>query len=119
MPHSPGPWQAEAPPAEAYLDPDIALSEEVRFWIVDEGRGSEVLAEVTLTMHGNEEANARLIAAAPDLLAACRAVLEQFDSGALVRNTESDGLSDWALRAVKPLKALADMKAAIAKAEGR
>jgi hypothetical protein len=100
-PHSPGPWQAEAPPAEAYLDPDIALSEEVRFWIVDEGRASEVLAEVTLTMHGNEEANARLIAAAPDLLEACKAA---FVALPMTRHNE-------------PINAA--LKAAIAKAEGR
>jgi hypothetical protein len=115
-PHSPGPWQVEAPPLEAYSDPDIALSEEVRFWIVDEGRTSEVLAEVTVTMHGNEEANARVMAAAPDLLAALKAAVET------IRVWESFGLADdkaaesWALYQDSPEMKL--INAAIAKATG-
>jgi hypothetical protein len=106
-PHSPGPWQAEAPPAEAYLDPDIALSEEVRFWIVDEGRGSEVLAEVTLTMRGNEEANARLMASAPDLLRAVDVALGYVvATGNLQEGTEASSLQKL-------------LRAAIAKATGQ
>lgn len=65
------------------------------------------------------DANARLIAAAPDLLYALRDVLAQFDAGYFVRNTESDGCSDWAVKAAKPMMALAAAQAAIAKAEGR
>jgi ssDNA-binding Zn-finger/Zn-ribbon topoisomerase 1 len=66
-----------------------------------------------------EPADAAVLASAPDLLAACKAVMGQFDAGALCRNTDSDGCSDWAIRAVEPLRALAELKAAIAKAEGR
>jgi hypothetical protein len=102
--HTPGPWKCETPG-----DCIVAVD---GTHVVCFGHDYDDYGYL-----GNV-ADARLIAAAPDLLEACKAVLEQFDSGALVRNTDSDGLSDWALRAVKPLKALADMKAAIAKAEG-
>ena len=54
-----------------------------------------------------------------ELLAALKDVLAQFDAGYFVRNTDSDGCSDWAIKALRPLKALADAKAAVAKAEGR
>lgn len=65
------------------------------------------------------QANAHLIAAAPELLAACKAVLAQFDAGTLQRNIDSDGCEDWAIKAIEPLNALSLMAGAIAKAEGR
>ena len=58
-------------------------------------------------------------AAAPELLAAAKAVIAQFDSGALCRNTDGDMGSDWAIKAMAPLAALAALVNAIAKAEGR
>ena len=64
-------------------------------------------------------ANARLIASAPELLAAMQDVLAQFNAGYFVRNTDADGCSDWAIKAIEPLRALAAAKRAIAKAEGR
>lgn len=53
-----------------------------------------------------------------DLLKACVDVLAQFAAGYFVRNTDSDGCSDWAIKAMEPPRALAAMKAAVAKAEG-
>jgi hypothetical protein len=61
----------------------------------------------------------RLRADRDDLLAALRDVLAYFDAGAFVRNTDSDGCSDWALKAAGPLKALAVAQAVVSKAEGR
>lgn len=66
-----------------------------------------------------DDADARLIAAAPDLLSAARAVLAQFAAGGFVRNTDSDGLSDWAIRAAGPLRDLAALKAAVDRADGK
>jgi len=54
-----------------------------------------------------------------ELLAALKAVLAQFESGAFVRNTDSDGCSDWAIKAIEPLRVLAAAQAAIASAESR
>lgn len=59
-----------------------------------------------------------IIAAAPELLSAAKAVLAQFAAGGFQRNTDSDGLSDWAIRAAGPLRDLAALKAAVNKAEG-
>ena len=75
--------------------------------------------EIAEACDGEHESNAHLIAAAPDLYAACVDVLAQFDAGYFVRNTDSDGCSDWAIKAMEPLRALASMKAALAKADGR
>jgi len=100
--HTPGPWSAEAPPPDAYTDPDIRLDPEVKFWIVGGGVG-EVLAQTLLTSQGQEAANARVLAAAPDLLDALHALVKVYEKvgGPL---------------AVDPK--LADARAAIAKAEG-
>lgn len=62
--------------------------------------GGKAVARVPAMSH-DEAANARLIAAAPDLLAACNAVSRAYDKQC-----------DWNA-------ALSQMQAAIAKAEGR
>lgn len=54
--HTPGPWEARL-----LEDPQ---------WMV--GIKGEAFHAVCVTSQGNDEANARLIAAAPDLLAACK-----------------------------------------------
>jgi len=103
--HTPGPWSAEAPPPDAYTDPDIRLDPEVKFWIVGGGVG-EVLAQTLLTSQGQEAANARLFAAAPDLLAALKAMVASYD-----------GVRD-ALTCATVINKLAAAESAIAKAEG-
>lgn len=65
------------------------------------------------------DADQRLIAAAPDLRDALKSILDQFEEGGFVRNTDSDGLSDWAIKALKPLRALADARAALDKVDGQ
>ena len=67
--HTPGPWTCEQ-----LSDDDcrkVELDEADRFWICG-GLVDEVLATVHAPVHGHcEEANARLITAAPELLDAC------------------------------------------------
>lgn len=57
-------------------------------------------------------------AAAPELLAALEGLLEQIENGLLVRNTDGDGASDWAIKQIPLIHALTKANAAIAKAKG-
>lgn len=66
-----------------------------------------------------QDANAHLIAAAPELYEALTAVMAQFDTGYFVRNIESDGQPDWAIKAARSVRTLASAVQALAKAEGR
>jgi hypothetical protein len=100
--HTPGPWTVRIGQDALVTCPD--------------GRSFDIGDAI---YHPDNIANARLIAAAPDLLAALKDVLSQFEAGAFLRNTDSDGCSDWALRAVEPLRVLAAASAAVKKAEGR
>jgi len=72
--------------------------------------------------HGNQaedDANTRLISAAPDLLEALKGVMGLIASGALVRNIASDAEPDWAIRQIPLVMTLKKAESAIAKAEGR
>ena len=62
--HTPGPWTLRA------VQPGEAVFKRP-FWEI----GAEVSGKGVAFAFGNDEANARLIAAAPDLLAACKAVI--------------------------------------------
>lgn len=68
--HSSGPWAFEA--ISDSNRKDIELTDDARFWITG-GPLDEVLATVHAPVHGDrEEANARVMAAAPGLLAALK-----------------------------------------------
>lgn len=84
--HTPGPWNY----CQESIDPE--------WWIVTL-KGGLVVANVNA--HHNQEANARLIAAAPELLAALTALVADFDKS--VQTTD-------------PM--LVDARAAIAKTTG-
>jgi hypothetical protein len=108
--HTPGPWT---------MRPSFALH-----WDYAIETAAADIAHVLRLARSDEPAliavataNARLIAAAPELLAALKAILVGFESGVLCRNTDSDGLSDWAIRAAPALAALAAGQRAIANAE--
>ena len=77
--------------------------------------GTKVICPVKVA----DEADARLIAAAPELLAALKAVLAGFEANAFCRNTDGDGDPAWAIKFFPHLKALADATLAVEKAEGR
>lgn len=78
-----------------------------------------ITADDGTTCFRTRREDARLIAAAPELLAALKDVIAQFDAGYFVRNTDSDGASDWALKAAGSVRSLATAVDAIAKAEGK
>ncbi len=60
---------------------------------------------------------ARLITAAPDLLAALKLIWSMFDDGRIVRNIANDGEPDWALKMLNFTRELQSIQKAIAKAE--
>jgi hypothetical protein len=69
--------------------------------------------------HDEALANARLIAAAPDLLEALKELMGDIDSGVLVRDVTRDREAGWAIEMLAFVKRLHAALAAIAKAEGR
>lgn len=101
--HTPGPWFIEETPE----------SDSGSFLIISDGAPEWIVAETARGIPGNpDEANARLIAAAPDLLAALKAAV---DCGMVPTSSVSDGGAAKYVHQV----AVADMiRAAIAKAEG-
>lgn len=96
--HTPGPWTVTRPPC---------ASDELKFRVVSEATNLDVadLYWCDPNEHDTSQitADANLIAAAPDLLAACRRILVE-DGGCSC----SEGYCAWCLAS-----------AAIAKAEGR
>ena len=90
--HTPGPWIYE-------------LNEAANNFFVGQPHGPTV-ALVSSMARGHIEANARLIAAAPDLLAACLELLDLFNSGRIREAAYRES-------------AIVDARAAIARAEGR
>jgi len=123
MSHTPGPWTVEPE-----YDGGRTICE-LRWWgagplSVNAGKQwithSGVQAVKSLAARNVEaEANARLIAAAPELLEALKGVLAGFEANAFCRNTDGDGRTDWAIQFLPHLQALAAATVAIAKAEGR
>jgi hypothetical protein len=79
---------------------------------------AKTIAVVRVGIQGMH-ANAALISAAPDLLAALKGVMAGFDDGVWVRGTKDDASPDWAIKILKHVRALGASVAAIAKAEGR
>lgn len=95
--HTPGPWIA----------PDTFLNNQPnRTYLRQKAYGGAVIADLGETSHVNQ-ADARLIAAAPELLEACKALL--MHSGCPTGHAKADR---WA-------KACAEARAIIAKAEGQ
>ena len=107
--HTPGPWRYEMYPTGFVIESDHSPK---RFSIAD------------VHMHVDPAidpgaANARLIAAAPELLASLKDIFEMLDEQILVRNTDEDHKPEWALRMVGVVARLRAAQMAIAAAEGR
>lgn len=98
--HTPGPWNI----AQESIDKE---------WHIVTASGGRIMANVHIEA-GNEmdAANARLIAAAPDLLAACKDVARQANM-----NIDADDPDNWHLAEITR-SAVELVFAAIAKAEG-
>lgn len=116
--HTKGKWEIGLP-----KHPDIRQKED-RLIYVRMGDKKLHIAEVyQYQNHNNREANgtaianARLIVAAPDLLAACEAIFKLIDDGELVRNTKNDNSPTWALEQLGLVATLKDAQQAIAKAK--
>lgn len=79
--HTPGPWLIREFPTRGGARPQL--------WVMDAtpDRDGKVMANAICSVTGTnpaEQANARLIAAAPEMLAACRGLLDALESmGAL------------------------------------
>ncbi len=109
--HTPGPWQVEDSgtglPLILSVDSDADEYGRTRFSAVK-------IAEINDV--SEFEANARLIAAAPDLLAALKNVMDLLDKGVLVRDITKDGNSDWAIQMLNLVRDMKNWQLAIAKA---
>ncbi|MHB1407975.1 MAG: hypothetical protein ACYCXC_00025 [Acidovorax defluvii] len=77
--HTPGPWRVER------QNPSPTTGE----WMIAAGTKHGYLAEVRDCGSGDVQANARLIAAAPELLAALQAVLAEIDGPDRPHSTDS------------------------------
>jgi hypothetical protein len=109
--YTPGPWTIEE-----YGD------DETPALVIHKDTESRVCFMATPGSHGDPakiEADAHLIAAAPELLTACVAMLGYIESGFLIRNTKNDHQTDWALKALPFVKDLQAMDTAIRKATGK
>lgn len=106
MNHTPAPWTLEPPSVIGYAD--------VRFGIKGSDDGCATCISTVHTTDETAQANARLIAAAPDLLTALKKLLS-FDD---VRYANDRGRIDEGWQSDELVSALAACDTAIAKAEG-
>ena len=109
MAHTPGPWRVGGTSGNTGEAEEIAAGLRIIAWTADTYNEDEDEGEVT----DEDRANARLIAAAPELLAACTAVAN--DCERVIDGDDCSGMSDAELFGAF----LDTLRAAIAKAEGR
>jgi hypothetical protein len=107
--YSPAPWVPET-----YTEGDIRLGERLKA-----ANGLVIVKEVWGASISECDANMRLIAAAPDLLNACKFFFQALETGKLVRDISQDAKTDWALKMIEFMRDLGKAQAAIFKAEGR
>mgnify|MGYP001558852063 FL=1 len=101
--HTPGPWKYQKPRGHQH-----AIDRKYEVVAPINGGGESVIVGEHTGVDCLNEANARLIAAAPDLLAALQAIEDSLQT--------SDGAFDW-INSKETVAAFADARAAIAKAK--
>lgn len=101
--HTPGPWETKWPKYNCTI----------------ESRGGVVATVYIGQTIGDDEsvANANLIAAAPDLLAALKAMLHDIETGVLVRDITRDDQPNWSMEMLAFVQRLQAAQQAIAKAQ--
>jgi hypothetical protein len=96
MTHTPGPWTTEQPSGLTNPEPNWLPIYAPKWWHL-----AKVVVELDGERSEEGEANARLIAAAPELLEACKAIADHYDEDEILSGD------------------LNKLRAAIAKAEGK
>ncbi len=121
--HTPGPWLLRCAGQFTEGEPGHEETHDYPAHVVvldrtEEGlKRTRFVAECSGAGLPNDD-NARLIAAAPELLEALKLVWSMFDDGRIVRNIANDHNPDWALKMLTFARELQAISAAIAKAEG-
>lgn len=109
--YTPGPWIVSADLVRI-ITPEDALDFEIASCSGADS-GHPCPSEIEMA------ANACLIAAAPDLLAALKSIMARIEDGTLVRSIENDASPAWALSSLRLVAGLSAAQNAIVKAEGR
>lgn len=107
--HTPGPWRVVNKPHETRNERRIGIRSSANAWIASVGNMATAHAAPGSRLLDEQEANARLIAAAPALLAALREIVDTEDDQ-LISGIEYVGRIGGALKAAR---------SALAAAEGR
>lgn len=102
--HTPGPWQIKSYDGELRILDSTPIG------------SSPPIADVNMFLNG--EANARLIAAAPEMLEVIKGLVARIEEGTLVRDLSKDHLETWPLRMLELVKNLQAAQRIIARAEG-
>jgi len=97
MAHTPGPWATKVPPSSCGTDRWIVAERETGHNPVIAEVGSRFGEHDSIDIH-EHVANARLIAAAPALLEACKAFLARFDT--VLGRVHTDLLFDAAAKQI-------------------
>lgn len=127
MTHTPGPWTLETVKTSVGVCHKIGsfpkrvsvTNGERSYGCVYEDGSSAIVEMERGTLNSELLANARLMAAAPDLLAALKSLLHDIDTGLLVRDITRDGEAGWAMNMLEFVQRLQAAQSAVAKAEGR
>ena len=108
MAHTPGPWRVGGTSGNTGEAEEIAAGLRIIAWTADTYNEDEDEGEVT----DEDRANARLIASAPEMLAALRFALPVLAAAASCGTIDAEGVN-------LELEAAREVEDAIAKAEGR
>jgi hypothetical protein len=101
--HTPGPWVVAPDPGRDCEE--CGACHEERFLVGWEMRGGGVVGLATILVDDHEEANARLIAAAPDLLAALEECAERLHAYAdYGESVKDEALYDMARKVIRKAK---------------